>query len=126
MRSHCESRWNVLTLAIFIGGSLSAVIFRYRSDQIASYFGLPILSRFQLAFLFSAYVLPVLCSYLVFYFLNRLLIRVFDSTELQAVKKSIAVALLDAVSRQGEVEVNPTSLIEETAWIDLKKYWSLK
>src|SRR6266702_2676195 len=101
MRSHCESRWNVLTLAIFIGGSLSAVIFRYRSDRIASYFGLPILSRFQLVFLFSAYVLPVLCSYLVFYLLNRILIRVFDSNELQEVKMSIAEALLDAASRQG-------------------------
>jgi hypothetical protein len=116
----------VLTLAIFIGGSLSAVIFRYRSDRIASYFGLPILSRFQLGFLFSAYVLPVFCSYLVVYFLNRLLIRVFDSTELRQAKKSIAEALLHAVGSQGEVDVNPASLTEETAWIDLRKYWSSK
>jgi hypothetical protein len=116
----------VLTLAIFIGGSLSAVIFRYRSDRIASYFGLPILSRFQLVFLFSAYVLPVLCSYLVFYLLNRILIRVFDSNELQEAKRSIAEALLDAASRQGEVYANPTNLMEETAWIDLKKYWRPK
>jgi hypothetical protein len=63
---------------------------------------------------------------MAFYFLNRILIRLFDSRELQEVKRSVVAALLDAASRREEVYANPTNLTEETAWIDLEKYWSVK
>jgi hypothetical protein len=121
--AHCKTRWDVLTLALFVGLAVSAVIFQYRSNQISSYVESSVLKGGEFAVLFAIYVLPVLCSYLILYFLNRFLIRVFDSSELKVAQKAIVKDLLIAANRKQEIYVKPTNLFEETAWLTLSRYW---
>jgi hypothetical protein len=115
--THCKNRLTLFGFATFIGGVFATVIFRFRSDQ---------LSHFGLTTLILGYVLLVLVFYLTFYMLNRLFIRLFDSSELNRLQKNILKTLVEAAIRGDVIEAGPSDLTEEAAWIATKKYWRPK
>ena len=117
MATHCKNRLTLFGFATFIGGVFATVIFRFRSDQLA-HFGLPTL--------ILAYVLEVFSFYLIFYMLNRLFIRLFDSQELDQLQKTILRSLIEAAIRGDVIEARPTDLTEEAAWRATKEYWRPK
>ena len=112
--SHCKTRYPLFGFATAFGGVFATVIFRFRFDQL-SHFGLPTL--------ILANVLLVLVFYLTFYMVNRLFIRLFDSTELNQLQKIILRRLVEAAIRGDVIEANPSDLTEEAAWIATKKHW---
>jgi hypothetical protein len=123
MPAHCTTRSGVFTFSAFVGGAVSAVIFRYRFSEMLLYFDLPILHKLLFLFLVLAYVLPTLVLYILFYLSNRFFIHLFDSTELGEMRKRIFRSLIDASIHQQSVHAKPADLTEETAWTSTNKYW---
>lgn len=74
-------------------------------------------------FLFAVCVLPILLTYEIGYFANRLLIRAYGGDELRSVRERVLRSLVDACLTAGAVHYDPGDLLEEEAWAMLKKYW---
>src|SRR2546422_3781531 len=108
MAAHFKTRWPLFGLAGLIEGTFAGVIMRFRWDQISP-FGFPTV--------FFANLLLILVFYLTFYMLNRLFIRLFDSSELNQLQKTILKKLVEAAIRGDVIEARPTDLTEEAAWI---------
>ena len=123
MPAYCSKRSELFTISGFLGGAVSAVAFRYRADQISSYFDLQVLHRYSIIPLVLSYLLPTLVFYLGCYSLNGLLIRKFGTNEFNEQRKAIMKRLLDAALSGESLTANPVDLLQEHAWISLKKYW---
>src|SRR5882724_8385964 len=123
MPAYCSKRSELFTISGFLGGAVSAVAFRYRADQISSYFDLPVLRRYSIVPLILTYLLPTLIFYISCYSLNGLLIGRFGASEFNEQRKRIVKTLLDATLSGEGLMANPVDLLEEHAWISLKKYW---
>jgi hypothetical protein len=126
MPAYCSKRPELFTISVFLGGSVSAVAFRTRADQISSYFDLPVLHRYSIAPLVLAYLLPTLIFYIGFYVLNGLLIRRFGAAKFNEQRKNDMKMLLDATLSGKSLMADPSDLLDERAWISLKKYWRPK
>ena len=61
--------------------------------------------------------------YLALYSLNALLVRSFGKVELNEQKHTILRTLLVSSLSKQVVDADPSDLVEEVAWISLKKYW---
>jgi len=123
MPAYCSKRPELFTISGFLGGSVSAVAFRTRADQISAYFDLPALHRYSIAPLILAYLLPTLVFYIGCYALNGLLIRRFGTTKFNEQRKGIMKMLLGATLSGEGLMADPIDLLDEHAWISLKKYW---
>jgi len=123
MPAYCTKRSELFAIAVFLGGAVSAIAFRYHADQISSYFDLRILHAYLNILLVLAYLLPPLVFYAGLYSLNGLLVRLFGKIELNERKKTILKTLFEAISSGQTLSANPVDLLEEVAWISLKKYW---
>jgi hypothetical protein len=123
MPAYCRKRSELFTIAVFLGGAVSAVAFRYYPDKISSYFDLRVLHTYLNILLVLAYLLPPLVFYAALYLLNALLVRLFGKTELNERKKIILKTLLDATLSGQTLSADPSDLLEEVAWVSLKKYW---
>jgi hypothetical protein len=123
MPAYCRKRLELFTISVFLGGAVSAVVFRYHADEISLYFDLPALHRYLNIFPILAYLLPPLVFYSGIYSLNYFLVRFFGKIELYEQRKAILKRLLDASLSNQVVNANPSDLVEEAAWESLKKYW---
>jgi hypothetical protein len=123
MPAYCRKRSELFTISLFLGGAVSAVAFRYYPDKISSYFDLPIFHTYLNILLVLAYLLPPLVFYAGLYSLNGLLVRLFGKIELLEQKKTILKTLFEAILSGRTLSANPGDLLEEVAWISLKKYW---
>jgi hypothetical protein len=84
---------------------------------------MPALHRYSITPLILAYLFPTLIFYIGCYALNGLLICRFGTTKFNEQRKGIMKMLLGAtLSREG-LMADPIDLLDEHAWISLKKYW---
>jgi len=121
--AYCRKRSELFTISVFLGGAVSAIAFRYHADQISSYFDLPALHRYLNVFLILAYLLPPLVFYAGLYLLNGLFVRLFGKIELNERRKAILKTLLEALLSGQTLLADPGDLLEEVAWISLRRYW---
>jgi hypothetical protein len=122
MPAYCNKRSELFTISGFLGGSVSAVAFRYRADQISSYFDLPVLHKYSIVPLVLSYLLPTLVFYVGCYSLNGLLIRLFGTSEFNEQRKGIMKRLLDATLSGESLMANPVDLLQEHAWISQPRF----
>jgi hypothetical protein len=106
MPAYFRKRSELFSIAIFFGLAVSAVVFQYHGNELSSYFDL-----------------PAFRGYLGMYVLNIPLIRSLGKVELNEQRKVILGMLLDSWLSEQAVTADPTDLVEEAAWISLKKYW---
>jgi len=60
------------------------------------------------------------------YPLNAVLVRLLGKTQLKEQRKAILTKLIAAALSKQAVDVEPGDLVEEVAWLSLKKYWRPK
>jgi hypothetical protein len=123
MPAYFKGRLDIFVISVFLGGAVSAVLFQYRGDQLSRYFDLPAVHKGLFLLLILAYALPTLSAYLALYLINRVVIRVFGVTELDHYRRRIAKVLVEGLICSKHIEANPRDLVEEVAWLSLRKYW---
>jgi len=123
MAPYCRKRLELFGISTFFGFAVSAVVFQYYGNQIYSYFDMSPLHRYLILFLIVAYLVPTLVFHLALYSLNALLIRSLGKVELNEQRHTILGKLLIASLSKQVVNADPSDLVEEVAWISLKKYW---
>jgi len=126
MAPYCRKRFELFGISTFFGLAVSAVVFQYYGNEISSHFDMPALHRYLILFLILAYLLPTLVSYLALYSLNDLLVRSLGKVELNEKRQAILGKLLIASLSKQVVDADPSDLVEEVAWMSLKKYWRPK
>ncbi len=123
MPAYCRKRAELFTISLFLGGAVSAVVFRYHGDQTSSYFDLRPLHRYLNLLLILTYLLPPLVFYCGMYWLNALLVRLFGKIALNQQRKAILKRLVEASLSNEVVNADPADLVEEVAWESLNRYW---
>ena len=126
MALYCRKRLELFGISTFFGLAVSAVVFQYYGNEISSNFDMPALHKYLILFLILAYLVPTLVFHLALYSLNALLVRSFGKVELNEQRHAILGKLLIASISKQVVDANPSDLVEEVAWISLKKYWRTK
>jgi hypothetical protein len=126
MAPYCRKRLELFGISTFFGLAVSAVVFQYYGNEISAHFDIPTLHRYLILFLILAYLLPTLVFYLALYSLNALLVRSFGKVELNEQRHAIVRSLLLASLSKQVLDADPADLVEEVAWISLKKYWRSK
>lgn len=124
MPTYCRKRLELFTIALFLGGGVSAVLFQYHGNEIYSHFDLRALHRYLSVLLVSAYLLPSLVFYIAIHLLNAWLIRSLGQTELIKQKKAILAKLVKAGLSTQPVYTDSGDLLKEVAWASLNRYWS--
>ena len=84
---------------------------------------MPTLDGYRILFLILTYLVPTLVLYLALYSLNALLVRSLGKVELNEQRHAILRKLLISSLSKQVVDADPADLVEEVAWISLKKYW---
>jgi hypothetical protein len=121
---HCfTDRQRLFSVTSVFGSGISAVAFRFFPEQIlklvpSSWTG-PVL-------LFGIYLLPVFSAYLIGYYGNRFVIRRLAKPDLLARQDQIMRQLVDGAINRGVIRRFPADLIDEEAWITLRRYWRAK
>jgi hypothetical protein len=121
MPAYSRKRLELFTIALFLGGSVSAVLFQYHGNEIYTHFDLGSLHRCLSVLLVSAYLLPSLAFYIAIHALNSLLI--LGRTELTEQKKAILAKLIKAGLSGQVVFTDSGDLLKEVAWASLDRYW---
>jgi len=123
MAPYCRKRLELFGISTFFGLAVSAVVFQYYGNEISSYFDVSVLHRYLILFLILAYLVPTLVFYLALYSLNALLVRSLGKVELNEQRRAILRKLLIASLSKQTVDADSNDLVEEVAWISLKKHW---
>lgn len=126
MAPYYRKRLELFGISTFFGLAVSAVVFQYYGNAISSYFDLPALHWSLIPLLILAYLVPTLVFYLSLYLLNALLVRSLGKVELNEQRHAILGKLLIASLSKQVVDADPSDLVEEVAWISLKRYWRPK
>jgi len=126
MAPYCRKRLELFGISTFFGLAVSAVVFQYYGNALSSYFDMPPLHRYLILFLILAYLVPTLAFYLALYSFNALLVRFLGKVELNEQRRAILGKLLIATLSKQVMDADPSDLVEEAAWISLKKYWRPK
>ena len=123
MAPYVKNREGILTIASVIGIAISSVLFVYDSNEIKGHFDVAWMHRFTLLCCVLVFLLPTLVSYIAVYFLNRIVINGFCTTELEKQERLIARSLVEAHIGNTSVDLESRDLLAEEAWNQLASFW---
>lgn len=116
-------RQRLFSVASIFGSGVSTVAFRFFPTWVLK---LVPSSWFSPVLLFGIYLLPILITYLIGYYLNRFAIRCLAKPEFLARQSQIMVQLVDGAINGTVIRKLPADLIDEEAWVILRGYWGAK
>ena len=126
MQRFIKTRGRLLSVASPVGTLFSTVLFRVDLEEIRNYFNVGFFSKHQFPVLLAVFLLPILTSYIVLYFLNRLSIWFYGAEDVQDRRRVLLVSLVDAYIFQRTVFYRADDLLDEYAWNSIRQLWRHK